>query len=58
MTKEVMISLLNRAATGNEMLAVIDALDDDQPAEVSYQNSPTLEIIEFWYHCQITIPNM
>jgi hypothetical protein len=47
MTKEVMFSLLNRAATGNEMLAVIDALNDDQPAEVSYQNSPTLEIIEF-----------
>jgi len=47
MTKEVMISLLNRAATGNEMLALIDSFDDTQPEEVGYQNSPTLETIEF-----------
>ena len=51
-----MLSLLNRAATGNEMLAVIDGFGDNEPAEqVDYQNSPTLETIEFWYHCQIII---
>ena len=50
MTKEVMLSLLNRAATGNEMLAVIDGFSVNEPAEleqVDYQNSATLETIEF-----------
>ncbi len=46
MTKSVILSLLNRAATGNEMLAVIDALNDTQPTEVEYKE-PTLETIEF-----------
>jgi len=47
MTKSVILSLLNRASNGNEMLAVIDSLNDTQPAEVEYQNSPTLDTIEF-----------
>ena len=47
MTKTVMLSLLNRCNTGNELLAVIDSFNDTQPAEVDYQNSPTLETIEF-----------
>jgi len=50
MTKSVMLSLLNRANTGNEMLAMIDSFSDSQPTEVEqveYQNSPTLETIEF-----------
>ncbi len=46
MTKDLILSLLNRAATGNEMLAVIDGFNDTQPAEVEY-NEPTLEPIEF-----------
>jgi hypothetical protein len=47
MTKDLMLTLLNRAATGNEMLAVIDGFSDTQPEEVEYTNSPTLETIEF-----------
>ena len=45
MTKEVMISLLNRCNDGNDMLAVLDTLAEDSADE--YQNSPTLETIEF-----------
>ena len=45
MTKEVMISLLNRCNDGNDMLAVLDTLAEDSAIE--YQNSPTLETIEF-----------
>jgi hypothetical protein len=45
MTKEVMLSLLNRAADGNELMAVLDTLTEDSVDE--YQNSPTLETIEF-----------
>lgn len=58
MTKSVMLSLLNRANTGNEMLAMIDSFSDSQPAEVEqveYQNSPTLETIEFWYRSQVIV---
>jgi len=47
MTKSVMFSLLNRAATGNEMLALIDSFSDTQTETVEYTNSPTLETIEF-----------
>ncbi len=47
MTKSVILSLLNRAATGNEMLAVIDALNDTQPEQQVEYNEPTLETIEF-----------
>jgi len=50
MTQDVMLSLLNRAANGNEMLALIDSFGDNQPAQdeaVSYTNQPTLESIEF-----------
>lgn len=44
MTKEVMISLLNRCNDGNDMLAVLDTLVEDVAAEC---NQPTLEPIEF-----------
>jgi hypothetical protein len=47
MTKEVMLTLLNRAADGNELMAILDSFSDTQPDEVGYQNSPTLETIEF-----------
>ena len=45
MTKSVMLSLLNRCNTGNDMLAVLDTLVEDSTVE--YTNSPTLEHIEF-----------
>jgi len=47
MTKSVILSLLNRASNGNEMLAVIDSLNDTQPETVEYTNQPTSEHIEF-----------
>jgi hypothetical protein len=45
MTQELMLSLLNRAGNGNELLAVLDTLTD----EVADQsvNQPTMESIEF-----------
>ncbi len=50
-----MLTLLNRAANGNEMLAVIDGFSDTQPEDVEYTNQPTLDTIEFWYRCQATL---
>ena len=47
MTHSVMLTLLNRASNGNELLAILDSFSDTQPAEVGYQNSATLETIEF-----------
>lgn len=46
MTKEVMLSLLNRATDGNELLSILDTLTEDVSAD-EYQNQPTLETIEF-----------
>jgi hypothetical protein len=45
MTQELMLSLLNRAANGNELLAVLDALAADVADESV--NQPTLETVEF-----------
>ena len=45
MTQELMLSLLNRAASGNELLAVLDTLTDDVADESV--NQPTLETVEF-----------
>jgi len=45
MTQDLMLSLLNRAANGNEMLAVLDTLTDDVADESV--NQPTLETVEF-----------
>jgi hypothetical protein len=45
MTQDLMLSLLNRAANGNELLAVLDTLTDDV-AEQSV-NEPTLEEVQF-----------
>jgi len=47
MTHSAMLSLLNRASNGNEMLALIDSFVDTQPETVEYTNQPTLETIEF-----------
>jgi hypothetical protein len=45
MTQDVMLALLNRAADGNELLAVLDTLTED--VSVGSDNQPTLETIEF-----------
>jgi len=49
MTQELMLSLLNRAGNGNELLAVLDTLTD----EVADQsvNQPTMEEVQFWLPC-------
>jgi len=47
MTQSVMLSLLNRASNGNEMLALIDSFVDTQPETVEYTNQPTINPIEF-----------
>lgn len=54
MTKTVMLSLLNRATNGSELLAVLDTLTDDVVVEsdtnympILDQNVPTLESIAF-----------
>ena len=47
MTQTVMLSLLNRASNGNEMLAILDSFVDTQPETVEYTNQPTSEFIEF-----------
>ena len=45
MTKEVMISLLNRADNGSDLLSILDTIAEDWADE--YQNSNTAESIEF-----------
>ena len=45
MTQDVMLSLLNRASNGEELLAVLDTLTEDVTLESD--NQPTLETIEF-----------
>lgn len=45
MTQDVMLSLLNRASNGEELLAVLDTLTEDVSLESD--NQPTLETIEF-----------
>jgi hypothetical protein len=46
MTKQVMLSLLNRANDGNELLSILDSFGaEDTP--VAVMNEPTLEVIEF-----------
>jgi len=45
MTQELMLSLLNRASNGNEMLAVLDTLTDEVVDQSV--NQPTTESIEF-----------
>lgn len=47
MPTKVMLTLLDRASNGNEMLAILDSFSDTQPETVEYTNQPTLEHIEF-----------
>jgi hypothetical protein len=44
MSNQVIISLLNRATSGNEILAILDSFADNS---VTVENAPTLEEIEF-----------
>ena len=45
MSTDVMTALLNRAANGNELLAVLDTFVEND--EQSGDNVPTLDVIEF-----------
>lgn len=45
MTTSLMISMLDRANTGNDLLSILDTLTEDVSVENDTQ--PTLEAIEF-----------
>ena len=45
MTKSLMISMLNQATNGNDLLAILDTLTEDVSVESDTQ--PTLETIDF-----------
>ena len=45
MTQELMLSLLNRAGNGNELLAVLDTLTDEVADQTV--NQPTMEEVQF-----------
>ena len=45
MTKSLMISMLNQASNGNDLLAILDTLTEDVSVESDTQ--PTLETIDF-----------
>jgi hypothetical protein len=47
MSKQVIFSLLNRAATGNELLAVIDSFNADLESQSAQEAAPTSEEIQF-----------
>jgi hypothetical protein len=45
MTNALMISMLNQATNGNDLLAILDTLTEDVSVESDTQ--PTLETIDF-----------
>jgi hypothetical protein len=45
MTNSLMISMLNQATNGNDLLAILDTLTEDVSVESDTQ--PTLETIDF-----------
>jgi len=45
MSKSVMLSLLNRATDGNQLLSILDTFVEND--EQSGDNQPTLDVIEF-----------
>jgi hypothetical protein len=47
MSKQVIFSLLNRAATGNELLAVLDSFSADLESQSAQEAAPTLEEVQF-----------
>lgn len=46
MSKTMMLSLLDRANNGDDILSILDAIVSEQSAEVSV-NEPTADPIEF-----------
>jgi len=48
MSKQVLISLLSKGNTGNEILSILDALTSDAVSDTEQSNVPTLDVIEFW----------
>ena len=53
MSRELMIGLLKKGQTGNELLGILDVITtntDNTEAPVITQAEPTLEWLEFWWH--------
>ena len=50
MSKQVLISLLSKGNTGNEILSILDAITSDTVSEDQEGNMPTLDVIEFWWY--------
>ena len=54
MSTSVMVSLLRKGQTGNEILEILDAICEDQsntPVAQYAPNSGTLEELQFWSLC-------
>jgi hypothetical protein len=47
MSKQVLISLLSKGNTGNEILSILDALTNEAVSDNEQANVPTLDVIEF-----------
>ena len=47
MSTQVMISLLKKGNTGNEILEILEALSDTTVTNTQQENVPTLDVIEF-----------
>jgi hypothetical protein len=47
MSKQVMISLLSKGNTGDEILSILDTLSDTTVSDTQEGNMPTLDVIEF-----------
>ena len=47
MSTQVMISLLKKGNTGNEILEILEALSDNTVTNTKQENVPTLDVIEF-----------
>lgn len=46
MSKQLMISMLQQAQTGDQMLSILDSITTEDTSG-EYTNQPTLETIEF-----------
>jgi hypothetical protein len=47
MSKSLMLSLLSKSNTGNEILSILDALTSETVSDNEQANVPTLDVIEF-----------
>ena len=47
MSTQVMVSLLKKGNTGNEILEILEALSGDTVTNTQQENVPTLDVIEF-----------